>query len=55
MKIALVAALLLIPVTALAEITGKPRIIDGVSEITHKNGKVTGIRPEGGYSIEAGN
>ncbi len=28
---------------------------DHVSEITHKNGKVTGIRPEGGYSIETGN
>ncbi len=42
MKIALITALLLLQG-------------DYVSEITHKNGKVTGIRPEGGYSIEAGN
>ncbi len=28
---------------------------DHVSEISHKNGKVMGIRLKGGYSIEAGN
>ncbi len=55
MKIALVAALLLIPVTALAEITGKPRIIDGDTiEIGGARIRLHGIdAPEAGQSCLA--